>query len=57
MTTYAAKREELREAELELMRHRERVAALRRDLPPGDAVDDYVSSMPKTAARSGCPSW
>jgi predicted dithiol-disulfide oxidoreductase (DUF899 family) len=42
MTTYAAKREELREAELELMRHRERVAALRRDLPPGDAVDDYV---------------
>jgi predicted dithiol-disulfide oxidoreductase (DUF899 family) len=42
MTTYAAKRKELREAELELMRHRERVAALRRDLPPGDAVDDYV---------------
>jgi predicted dithiol-disulfide oxidoreductase (DUF899 family) len=30
-------------AEIELMRHRERVAAMRRDLPPGAAVSDYVS--------------
>jgi predicted dithiol-disulfide oxidoreductase (DUF899 family) len=39
---YAARREELRLAEIELMRSRERVAALRRDLPPGAVVDDYV---------------
>ena len=39
---YAAKREELRLAELELMRHRERVAEMRRKLPPGAAVPDYV---------------
>jgi predicted dithiol-disulfide oxidoreductase (DUF899 family) len=41
MTTYATKREELLDAELELMRHRERVAALRRGLPL-EPVDDYV---------------
>jgi len=35
-------REELRKAELELMRQRERVAEMRRGLPPGDPVDDYV---------------
>ncbi|MGW0764741.1 DUF899 family protein [Streptomyces sp. NPDC002676] len=34
-------REELRLAEIELMRHRENVAALRRSLPLGPAVDDY----------------
>lgn len=39
---YADAREELRQAEIELMRHRERVAELRRGLPPGPAVDDYV---------------
>jgi predicted dithiol-disulfide oxidoreductase (DUF899 family) len=38
---YAARREELRLAEVELMRHRERVAALRRTLPLGAAVEDY----------------
>src|SRR5256885_15191397 len=38
---YLAKREELRLAEIELMRHRERVAALRRTLPQGAAVQDY----------------
>ena len=32
---YLARREELRQAEIELMRHRERVAELRRQLPPG----------------------
>ncbi|MBV9357263.1 MAG: DUF899 family protein [Chloroflexi bacterium] len=39
---YLAAREELRQAEIELMRQRERVAALRRSLPPGAAVADYV---------------
>ncbi|MEU5642240.1 DUF899 family protein [Streptomyces milbemycinicus] len=39
---YLAAREELRLAEIELMRHRERVAAQRRALPQGPAVDDYV---------------
>jgi predicted dithiol-disulfide oxidoreductase (DUF899 family) len=39
---YAARREELRRAEIELMRHREEVAALRRQLPPGAAVTDYA---------------
>ncbi len=39
---YLAAREELRLAELELMQHRERVAALRRELPDGAAVEDYV---------------
>src|SRR5579863_3917347 len=36
-----AKREELRLAEIELMRQRERVAELRRNLPPGPALEDY----------------
>ena len=39
---YLTKREELRQAEIELMRQREQVAALRRGLPPGPAVQDYV---------------
>jgi predicted dithiol-disulfide oxidoreductase (DUF899 family) len=39
---YLAAREELRDAEIELMRHREKVAALRRALPQGAEVDDYV---------------
>ena len=38
---YLAKREELRQAEIELMRQRERVAQLRRDLPPGAIIPDY----------------
>ncbi len=38
---YLAKREELRLAEIELMKQRERVADLRRDLPQGAAVQDY----------------
>src|SRR5438046_1327768 len=41
---YLAKREELRLAEIDLMRHRERVAELRRQLPEGARVDDYVFS-------------
>lgn len=39
---YLAKREELRLAEIELMRHRERVAELRRGLPQGATVEDYA---------------
>src|SRR5262245_49664288 len=38
---YLAKREELRLAEIDLMRLRERVAELRRHLPPGPMLKDY----------------
>jgi predicted dithiol-disulfide oxidoreductase (DUF899 family) len=38
---YRRQREELRVAELDLMDHVERVAALRRGLPAGTAVDNY----------------
>ncbi len=38
---YLAKREELRLAEIELLNTRERVAALRRDLPKGATIQDY----------------
>ena len=38
---YARRRDELREAEVELMHHREKVASLRRQLPPGTPVEDY----------------
>ena len=38
---YLAKREDLRLAEIELMQHRERVAALRRALPQGAALQEY----------------
>ena len=40
-TGYLAKREELRLAEIELMRQRERVADLRRHLPEGALMQDY----------------
>src|SRR3954447_18152407 len=39
---YLAKREELRLAEIELMRQRERVAELRRSLPQGATIEDYA---------------
>ncbi|MEU2391406.1 DUF899 family protein [Streptomyces sp. NPDC007369] len=39
---YLDAREELRLAETDLMRHREKVAGLRRALPQGPPVDDYV---------------
>jgi predicted dithiol-disulfide oxidoreductase (DUF899 family) len=39
---YVAAREQLRLAEIELMRHREQVAAMRRELPAGPIVEDYV---------------
>lgn len=38
---YLAKREELRQAEIELMRQRESVAELRRRLPKGATIPDY----------------
>ena len=38
---YLAKREELRLAEIELRNMREKVAELRRQLPPGAILDDY----------------
>ena len=38
---YLARREELRLAEIELMRQRERVAELRRHLPQGAPIEDY----------------
>ena len=38
---YLAKREEVRLAEIELMKARERVAELRRELPTGASVEDY----------------
>ena len=38
---YLAKREQLRLAEIELMKQRERCAELRRGLPKGAAIADY----------------
>jgi predicted dithiol-disulfide oxidoreductase (DUF899 family) len=39
---YRARREELRLAEIDLMQRRERVAELRRRLPPGATIQDYA---------------
>jgi predicted dithiol-disulfide oxidoreductase (DUF899 family) len=50
---YVAAREELRQAEIELMRHRERVADLRRRLPPGPVVEDYVFEEGPADLRAG----
>src|SRR5215207_7336377 len=38
---YLSKREEVRQAEVELMKQRERVAELRRQLPKGATIPDY----------------
>lgn len=43
-------REELRQAELELMQHTERVAEMRRSLTP-EAIDDYVFEDAKGSVR------
>jgi predicted dithiol-disulfide oxidoreductase (DUF899 family) len=43
-TEYAERREELRQAEIALMRQREHVASLRRSLPADTEVEDYVFS-------------
>jgi predicted dithiol-disulfide oxidoreductase (DUF899 family) len=50
---YLARREELRLAEIEEMRHRERVAELRRSLPPGAAISDYVFHEGPADLKSG----
>ena len=55
---YLARREELRLAEIELMRRRERVAELRRNLPQGAPIQDYPSKKaPATSmlAMRLCP--
>ncbi|MFF8787001.1 DUF899 family protein [Streptomyces sp. NPDC015125] len=55
---YVSAREELRQAEIELMRHRERVADLRRRLPLGPVVDDYVfEEGPADLAAADTPAW
>ena len=50
---YLAKREKLRHAEIELMRQRERVAELRRQLPQGATIQDYefLEGSPSTKVR------
>jgi predicted dithiol-disulfide oxidoreductase (DUF899 family) len=50
---YLAQREKLRLAEIELMQHRERVAALRRALPPGAALHDYEFLEGPTELHAG----
>src|SRR5262245_19571698 len=50
---YLAKREELRLAEIELRNQRERVAELRRKLPIGPAVQDYVFEEVAASLDSG----
>ena len=53
---YLAKREELRLAEIELMRHRERIAQLRRNLPEGALIEDYrFSEGPRDLAAGDAP--
>ena len=50
---YMAKREELRLAEIELMRQRERVAELRRNLPAGAPIQDYQFEEGPTDLNAG----
>jgi predicted dithiol-disulfide oxidoreductase (DUF899 family) len=50
---YLAKRDELRLAEIELMRQRERVAELRRRLPAGAIVQDYASEKGPATLNAG----
>ena len=50
---YLTKREELRVAEIELMRQRERVAELRRQLPPGATIQDYSFEEGPTDLSAG----
>jgi predicted dithiol-disulfide oxidoreductase (DUF899 family) len=53
---YAADREAVRLAEIELMHSRERVAELRRNLPPGPVVEDYVfQEGPSDLAQGDTP--
>src|ERR1700704_2335694 len=50
---YLAKREELRLAEIELLNTRERVAALRRELPKGATIQDYEFLEGPTSLNEG----
>jgi predicted dithiol-disulfide oxidoreductase (DUF899 family) len=50
---YLAAREELRKAEIELMRQRERVAELRRALPAGAVIEDYELLEGPTSLEDG----
>ena len=50
---YLAKREEVRQAEIELMRQRERVAELRRQLPKGATLQDYEFLEGPTSLDAG----
>jgi len=50
---YLAKREELRLAEIELLNTRERVAALRRELPKGATIQDYEFIEGPTSLEEG----
>ena len=50
---YLAKREEVRLAEIELLKQRERVAALRRELPEGATIQDYVFLEGPTSLEAG----
>src|SRR5207253_9957480 len=50
---YLSKREELRLAEIELLNTRERVAALRRDLPKGATIQDYEFLEAPTSLDEG----
>lgn len=53
---YLAKREDLRLAEIDLMRQRERVAKLRRNLPEGAALEDYsFQEGPRELDRGDAP--
>ena len=50
---YLSKREELRQAEIELRQQRERVAELRRALPPGATIQDYEFLEGPTSLNEG----
>jgi predicted dithiol-disulfide oxidoreductase (DUF899 family) len=50
---YLAKREDLRLAEIELLRQRERVAQLRRGLPQGPEVEDYAFEEGPASLEAG----
>ena len=50
---YLSKREEVRQAEIELMKQRERVAELRRHLPKGATIQDYEFLEGPTSLDAG----
>jgi predicted dithiol-disulfide oxidoreductase (DUF899 family) len=55
--TYRSQREELRVAELDLMEHVERVAALRRELPPTRLSTTTSWSMLRLATAYAFPNY